>query len=196
MVLLDTQGREALRLPRVVAALTPKSLWNLGFEQLVIDRPEVDIRRSADGRIHVAGLDFAKAETGDSRAADWFFGQTELVVRQGTVRWTDELRAAPPLSLREVDFTMRNSTRRHALRLDATPPPEWGDRFSVRGQFRQPLLSRHRALWREWNGQLFADFSRVDVSQLRRYASLGVEVTQGRGALRTWVTTPLKFRLG
>ncbi len=187
VVLLDTQGREALRLPRVVAALTPKSLWNLGFEQLVIDRPEVDIRRSADGRIHVAGLDFSKAETGDSRAADWFFGQTELVVRQGTVRWTDELRAAPPLSLREVDFTMRNSTRRHALRLDATPPPEWGDRFSLRGQFRQPLLSRHRALWREWNGQLFADFSRVDVSQLRRYASLGVEVTQGRGALRTWV---------
>ncbi len=187
VVLLDTQGRVALRLPRVVAALTPKSLWNLGFEQLVIDRPEVDIRRSADGRIHVAGLDFSKAETGDSRAADWFFGQTELVVRQGTVRWTDELRAAPPLSLREVDFTMRNSTRRHALRLDATPPPEWGDRFSVRGQFRQPLLSRHRALWREWNGQIFADFSRVDVSQLRRYTSLGVEVTQGRGALRTWV---------
>ena len=187
VVLLDAQGREALRLPRVVAALTPKSLWNLGFEQLVIDRPEVDIRRSADGRIHVAGLDFSKAETGDSRAADWFFGQTELLVRQGTVHWNDELRAAPPLSLRDVDFTMRNSTRRHAMRLDATPPPEWGDRFTLRGQFRQPLLSRHRALWQEWDGQLFADFARVDVSQLRRYANLGVEVTQGRGALRTWV---------
>jgi uncharacterized protein (TIGR02099 family) len=187
VVLLDAQGREALRLPRVVAALTPKSLWNLGFAQLVIDRPEVDIRRSADGRIHVAGLDFSRADTGDSRAADWFFGQTEVLVRQGTVRWTDELRGAPPLALREVDFTMRNSTRRHALRLDATPPPEWGDRFTVRGQFRQPLLSRHRALWQEWDGQLFADFARVDVSQLRRYASLGVEVTHGRGALRTWV---------
>jgi uncharacterized protein (TIGR02099 family) len=187
VVLLDAQGRAALRLPRVVAALTPRSLWNLGFAQLVIDRPEVDIRRSADGRIHVAGLDFSRADTGDSRAADWFFGQTEVLVRQGTVRWTDELRAAPPLALREVDFTMRNSPRRHALRLDATPPPEWGDRFSLRGQFRQPLLSRHRALWQEWDGQLFADFARVDVSQLRRYASLGVEVTHGRGALRTWV---------
>ena len=185
VVLLDAKGREALRLPRVVAALTPKSLWNLGFEQLVIDRPEVDIRRSADGRIHVAGLDFSKADTGDSRAADWFFGQTELLVRQGTVRWIDELRAAPPLALREVDFTMRNSARRHAMRLDATPPPDWGDRFSLRGQFRQPLLSR-RAAWQEWDGQLFADFARVDVSQLRRYANLGIEVTHGRGALRAW----------
>ena len=187
VVLLDAQGRVALRLPRVVAALTPKSLWNLGFEQLVIDRPEVDIRRSADGRIHVAGLEFSKTDAGDGRAADWFFGQTELLVRQGTVRWTDELRAAPPLALREVDFTMRNSTRRHAMRLDATPPPDWGDRFSVRGQFRQPLLSRHHGAWQEWDGQLFADFARVDVSQLRRYANLGVEVTHGRGALRTWV---------
>jgi uncharacterized protein (TIGR02099 family) len=187
VVLLDAKGREALRLPHVIAALTPRSLWNLGFEQLVIDRPELDIRRSADGRIHVAGLDFSKADSGDSRAADWFFGQTEVLVRRGTVRWTDELRAAPPLALRDVDFTMRNSTRRHALRLDATPPPDWGDRFTLRGQFRQPLLSRHRALWQEWTGQLFADFERVDLSQLRRYASLGVEVTQGRGALRTWV---------
>ena len=186
VVLLDAQGRAALRLPRVVAALTPKSLWNLGFEQLVIDRPELDIRRSPDGRIHVAGLDFSKADTSDGRAADWLFGQTELVVRQGTVRWTDELRAAPPLALREVDFILRNSTRRHAMRLDATPPPEWGDRFSLRGQFRQPLLS-YRAVWQEWDGQLFADFARVDVSQLRRYANLGIEVTDGRGALRTWV---------
>ncbi len=187
VVLLDANGREALRLPRVIAALTPRSLWNLGFEQLVIDRPELDIRRSPDGRIHVAGLDFSKADTGDSRAADWFFGQTEVLVRDGTVRWTDELRAAPPLALREVDFTMRNSSRRHAFRLDATPPPEWGDRFTLRGQFRQPLLSRHRALWQEWTGQVFADFERVDLSQLRRYTSLGVEVAQGRGAVRTWV---------
>ena len=186
VVLLDAQGRAALRLPRVVAAMTPKSLWNLGFEQLVIDRPEVEIRRSADGRIHVAGLDFSRANTGDDRAADWLFGQTELLVRKGTVRWTDELRGAPALALRDVDFTMRNSTRRHALRLDATPPPDWGERFSVRGQFRQPLLAK-RAAWREWDGQLFADFTRVDVSQLRRYANLGVEVSSGHGALRTWV---------
>ena len=187
VVLLDAQGREAVRLPRIVAALTPRSLWNLGFAQLVIDGPEVDIRRSADGRIHVGGLEFSKADTGDSRAADWFFDQTELLVRHGTVRWTDELRGAPPLALREVDFVMQNTSRRHAMRLDATPPPEWGDRFTLRGRFRQPLLSAHRAQWQEWNGLLFADFERVDLSQLRRYASLGVDVTHGRGALRAWV---------
>ncbi|MFT4191862.1 MAG: hypothetical protein QM617_10120, partial [Comamonas sp.] len=37
--LLDAQGRETLRLDRVQATLSPRSLWRLGFEQLVVDAP-------------------------------------------------------------------------------------------------------------------------------------------------------------
>ena len=186
VVLLDPQGREALRLPKVLAALSPRSLWNLGFEQLYIDRPELDVRRAADGRIFVAGLDFSAGGANDGRAADWFFRQKEFVVRNGTVRWIDETRAVPPLELDQVDFVMRNSARRHALRLDATPPAVWGDRFSVRGLFRQPLLSVHPGHWRQWDGEAHAEFARVDVSQLRRYANIGVEVSAGHGAVRAW----------
>ncbi|MDP3761284.1 MAG: YhdP family protein [Ramlibacter sp.] len=186
VVLLDSQGRPALRLPRVLAALTPRSLWNLGFEQLYIDRPELDVRRAADGRIYVGGLDFSRSSDNDGKAADWFFEQTEFVIRNGTVRWTDEMRAAAPLALDQVDFVMRNGGRRHALRLDATPPPAWGERFSLRGQFRQPLLSTRHGRWQDWEGQVHADFTRVDMSQLQRHANLGVEVAQGHGAVRAW----------
>ena len=186
VVLLDPQGREALRLPRVVAALSPRSLWNLGFEQLYIERPALDIRRAADGRIYVAGLDFSRGGGNDGRAADWFFSQTEFVIRGGTLRWTDELHGRAPLALAEVDFVSRNRARRHAMRLDATPPPEWGDRFSLRGQFRQPLLVTRAGQWREWDGQLYADFARVDVSQLRGHADVGIDLQAGRGALRAW----------
>ena len=188
VVLLDPQGREALRLPRVVAALSPRSLWNLGFDQLYIDQPQLDIRRTAAGTILVGGLDFSRGKDDDGRAADWFFRQTEFVIRGGTLRWTDELRGAPPLALGQVDFVMRNSARRHAMRLDATPPPEWGERFSLRGLFRQPLLSTHAGRWRDWVGQLHADFSRVELAHLRRHADFGqgIDVAGGRGALRAW----------
>jgi uncharacterized protein (TIGR02099 family) len=186
VVLLDGRGHAALRLPRVLAALSPRSLWNLGFEQLSIEGPELDIRRAADGRIFVAGLDFTQSGDNDARAADWFFRQTEFVIRSGTVRWTDEQRAAPALTLGQVDFVMRNGVRRHALRLDATPPAEWGDRFTLRGLFRQPLLTTHAGLWRQWDGQVYGEFSRVDFSRLRRYANLGVEVSEGSGAVRAW----------
>ena len=186
VVLLDAQGRPALRLPRVLAALSPRSLWNLGFEQLYIDQPELDIRRTADGKFQVAGLDMSRSGENDGRAADWFFQQGEFVIRGGTVRWTDEMRQAPPLALANVDFVVRNHARRHLLRLDATPPAEWGDRFMIEGQFRQPLLSGRDGHWQEWIGQLYADFARVDLSQLRRYADLGFSIGTGRGAVRAW----------
>ena len=191
VVLLDAQGREAVRLPHVQGALSPSSLWGLGFEQLVIDRPEVDIRRAADGKIFVGGLDVSKdTDTGHSAVADWLFSQTELVVRGGSVRWTDEMRPAPPLALAQVDAVMRNGRHRHLMRLDATPPPEWGDRFSLRAIFKQPLLSRRSGDFLTWNGQVYGEFARVDVSRVQQYAGLeklGIVLNRGQGALRAWL---------
>lgn len=189
VTLLDAQGRAALRLPRVVVAVSPRSLWRLGFEQLYIDRPELDIRRTQDGRILIAGLPFSDAPSGDTQAADWLFAQTEVVVRGGTLRWTDELRAAPPLALEQVDLLLRNGNWRHSLRIDATPPPQWGQRFSLVGKFRQPLLSVRSGHWKQWSGQVFADFAQVDISRLREHLDLGlgVVVAHGRGAVRAWL---------
>jgi uncharacterized protein (TIGR02099 family) len=184
--LLDPQGREALRLPRVVVTASPRSVLGLGFEQIYVERPQLDVRRAVDGRITVAGLDFSRGDPADTGAQDWFFSQPEFVIRGGTLRWTDESRGAPTLSLSAVDLVARNSARRHALRLDATPPAEWGERFSLMGQFRQPLLTRRSGDWQAWDGQLFADFSRVDLSELRRHADIGADIREGLGAVRAW----------
>ncbi|WP_192888434.1 YhdP family protein [Paracidovorax avenae] len=190
VALLDPQGREALRLPRVVAALSPRSALRLGFEQLYIERPELDVRREADGQLVVGGIRLhGGAGSGDGgSAADWVFSQGEVALRGGTVRWTDAMRGAPPLELSDVDIVLRNRGWRHAMRLDATPPPAWGDRFTLMGRFRQPLLTTHGGAWRQWSGQLFAQFGRVDVSRLRQHADIeGIDVAQGRGALRAWL---------
>lgn len=187
VALLDPEGREALRLPRVVVALSPRSVMRWGFEQLYIERPELDIRREADGRLFVAGLPFSPGAPDDGEAADWLFSQGEVVIQGGTLRWTDALRAAPPLALQQVDLVIRNRGWRHALRLDATPPADWGDRFTLTGLFREPLLSTHAGAWQRWSGQVYAQFARVDVSQLRHHADVGIEVARGHGALRAWV---------
>lgn len=193
VALLDPQGREALRLPRILAAISTSSLLHLGFEQLYIDQPELEIRRSADGKIFVAGLDFSKPDSASSDGLDWFFSQPEFVIRNGTVRWVDEqpngaLGIPPPLALTQVDFVSRNPFNKHLLRLDATPPPEWGNRLSLRGVFTQSLLSPDKGKWRDWTGQVYADFSKVDVSQLSRYVKFSSQFGRGVGALRVWTT--------
>ncbi|MBC7683314.1 MAG: TIGR02099 family protein, partial [Ferruginibacter sp.] len=186
VALLDGQGRAALKLSRVTATVSPASLLQRSFETIRIDQPELDVRRSVDGTIFIAGLDVSHTGTGDSRALDWLFNQTELVVRGGTVRWTDEQRAAPPLALGGVNLVMRNQGLGHSLRLDASPPADWGDRFSLRARFRQPLLSTHRGRWQDWDGPAYASLPRVDVAQLRRYADVGMDGMEGVGALRVW----------
>ena len=107
------------------------------------------------------------------------------MIRAGTLRWIDEARTAEPLALADVELVVRNGLRDHDVRLDATPPPGWGDRFSVRGRFDQPLFSRSSD-WRRWSGQVYADLPRAELSELRRHVTLPFELSEGDGALRGW----------
>jgi uncharacterized protein (TIGR02099 family) len=189
----DPAGREALHLPQVDIAISVRSLWRLGFERLAIHSPTLDVRRTAENRIEVAGLDFSGSENEDSGGADWFFSQAEFVIDKGTVRWTDDLKQQPAVALNDVSLVMRNGRRYHAFQLDATPPPERGGRFSLRGRLSEPLLDLGAASgvmpWHNWSGELFADFARVDVGQLQPYLDLsrwGVDLRAGEGRLRAW----------
>ena len=192
VVLRDAAGREALRLPQVSAALSMPSLLalRLRFSQLLIDGARLEVRRNVQGNWFVGGLDLASADAGPaidgSAAADWFFEQHEFLIRGGTLRWVDEQRAAPPLQLDDVQLLFRNGGRRHELRLDATPPPDWGSRFTIQAQARGTLMSR-AGDWRRWKGTLHALLPRADVSQLRRHVDLPVDLQRGEAALRAWV---------
>ncbi|MGV0958953.1 MAG: YhdP family protein [Limnohabitans sp.] len=207
--LLDRQGRPALSLPRVVIAISVRSVLRLSLEQLVLDGPELDIRLTASGQWQIAGLDWPKNRQGDSAGADWLFSQNEVLIRHGTLRWTHEPAlvplkalsrpgqphsaepALPPppaqtLALRDVDLILRNSVRHHDLRLDATPPEGWGERFVSMGRFKRGLLSTHAGQFSDWSGQAYAYFPQVDVSQLGQHLPLGADIRSGQGALRVW----------
>ncbi|MEZ5664529.1 MAG: YhdP family protein [Burkholderiaceae bacterium] len=196
--LFDPRGQEALVLPQVQVAVSVASLWRLGVDQIVIHAPVMDVRRTAQGHLEVAGLDFSGQDSGDTRAADWFFDQPEFVIRRGTVRWTDDMRPQPDgaLALQALDFVVRKKGRQHELRLDATPPASWGDRFSLRARMREPLLDlaaqpavSEPAVWSRWSGELYAEFPRADVQRLRRHLDLSqwnVEVFGGQGRVQAW----------
>ncbi|MEI6662144.1 MAG: TIGR02099 family protein, partial [Comamonadaceae bacterium] len=101
--LLDAQNNTLVELPLVVTAVSPRSLLAGGFEQIYIDTPELDVRQALDGQLWVAGFPLPQTPTQDSPAADWLLSQTEIVVRHGTLRWRDEMRNAPLLTLANVD---------------------------------------------------------------------------------------------
>jgi uncharacterized protein (TIGR02099 family) len=192
VALLGPDAKPALSLPRVVAALSPRSLLalELRFEQLLIENAQLDVQRDAQGRLRIAGLDMSTPSTAPAQDAavvtDWFFKQHELVIRGASVRWSDALHSGPPLVLNQVQFVMRNGLRQHDFRLDGTPPTDWGDRFSVNGKFTQPLLARPGD-WQLWSGTVHADLPRADLHELRRHVNLPLDLSEGHGALRAWL---------
>ena len=185
--IFDAQGRSALVLPSIIAALSPRSLAAGGLEQLYIDRPVLDVRRAPDGALWIAGFEMPSVDAADAGLTDWLMSQPEFAIRHGTIRWSDALRDAPALELTDVDLVLRNRHLGHALRINARPPAHWGGELNLQGVFKQPLLTTHPGRWQDWSGQLYTALEGVDLGPLRTYVDVGLALNQGRGSVRAWV---------
>ena len=182
----NAAGQATLTLPKVRITVSAQSVLTLGVEQLALDGAELDLRRTEDGRFFIAGLPLSSNTTTPSAAADWLLAQKEIVLRQGTLHWTDALSLEPQRSVTvsAVELTLRNSARQHNLQLNATPPEGWGEPWSATGHFRRGLLSTHAARWKDWSGALQVQLPQVDLALLGRSVATGIGVHTGQGALR------------
>ena len=203
IALQDPQGRPALHLHKVQVALSLRSALMGQLDQLVLDAPELTLRLTADGQWQIAGMGWTPSSE-DSPAVDWLLRQREVVVRGARVHWhgpgngqntpPSQANSSPePLTLRDVDLVVRNSARQHMLRLDATPPPGWGERFVLMGQFKRSLLSMHPGRLSDWSGQAFAHFPQLNMAPwsaqgLPMPANLPLERgrLQGQGRVHLW----------
>jgi uncharacterized protein YhdP len=186
--LIDAQGHKALQLQRVTATLSARSFlaWPPRLEQLAVHGPELTVRRDLRGQIWVAGLALQPdAVSGDPRLLDWLLRQRELALEDGRLLWIDEMKGAAPLPLSAVRGVWRNGLRRHEGRIDVTPPPELGERLSLRARFTQPLFERPSD-WRRWSGLAYAELPGARLEALHERLALPFELRQGNGALRLW----------
>ncbi|WP_229459425.1 YhdP family protein [Massilia cavernae] len=187
--LRDAQGRQVLALPSVSATV---SWWSvaardLRFESLEIIRPELDVRRTADGKLYVAGV-LVTEGPGDTDAGDWAFKQREIVIREGKINWTDEKRAAPTLALDNVNMLLLNRWTEHRFGLRATPPASLAQPIDVRAAFSHPRFARRIADPRLWKGELYVDVRQTDLAGWTPYIDYPFEISQGKGSVRAWLT--------
>jgi uncharacterized protein YhdP len=180
----DNEGRVALQLPAVEAVIAWRSIafGSLALYSLVLDHPDLHIRRDPTGQLFVAGLPM-NADSSGPASLDWLLSQREIVVRDARVAWDDEARGAPTLDLSGVNLVVRNSPFTHRFALRADPAPEIASRLDVRGEFRgdPPPGLLH------WPGTLYAEFDYTDVAAWQRWIDYPFTVESGRGGLRVWL---------
>lgn len=186
--LLQPDGAAGLALPEVKVALSVPSLLRLRAEQIAIIAPQLVVRRTADGILHVAGIPVATSGQSDSSgAADWLFRQREVVLQGGSVVWDDQLRGLPPVTLRDVNILLRNPGLRHEWQISARPPADWGDVLELRGRMRQPIWALHDGNWKHWSGQLYAEAKQLNATAMAPYLPPSIGLQQGLGSARLWI---------
>ncbi len=217
---MDAQGRPGLRLTEVRArlsmtTLSPRALADgeLRLAELALVAPELDVRRDRNGRISVAGFALPERPSGGDeaeRGLDWVLSQARIRIERGTIRWTDGWMGAPTLALDAVDLSLHNRSglgrRVHELKLAATPPAAFGQRFELTTTQTQPLWqlgqrvqaegehwpwwqrwnlqSTRPSQWQTWSGEVRISLPAVDVQRLRQHVHLPIDVMSGQGSLQ------------
>lgn len=154
----------------------------LRLASLEIDKPELLIRRDAQGKFFIGGVLLSKS--GDNHnLADWILHQSNMVMRNALIVWIDEQRNAPPLVLRQVNLRIDNLFTQHIFALRGIPPAELATPLDVRGEFYGDSFDNLAA----WHGQLFTQLDYTDVTAWRPWLDLPSAFSRGRGALRGWL---------
>jgi uncharacterized protein (TIGR02099 family) len=185
----DRAGNHLLGLPSVSATL---SWWSLlaiepRFETLEINRPELDVRRGADGVLVVAGVRLDPNKKDEGGGADWLLRQREIVIREGHLAWTDLLRGTSALDLTQVTLVLQSHWTDHRFALHATPPRGAGDPLDLRARFHHPAFGARPSDATRWKGQVYVDLRNTDLAAWRPYITYPFALDAGRGSLRAWL---------
>lgn len=188
LIVYNQQGERALVLPEVVATV---SWWSaltlqLQLDHLEVSRPDLEIERDSDGRIYVGGIYLDTAKKDDGRGLEWLLGQREIVIRDGWIRWQDNLRNAPDLVLNKVSFVLQNQWYTHRAALHATPPEELASPIDLRAEFVHPAFGRSSDPSR-WSGELYADWGNTHIDAWAPYVTWPYKLAGGEGAIRAWL---------
>jgi len=184
-------GQAGLNLPRLEATLSWTSLLRLSpnFASLVVRSPELSVRRLPGDRIEVAGFVIDPAQSSDDRRLlDWLLAQGRILVSQAQVDFADARRpeAVRHASFSRVELLFESGLTGWRFGLQAQPPEDLAAPFDLRGKItRSPFAPASD--WRQWSGELYAEFDRVDLAQLASWLDLPWHLTRARGATRAWL---------
>ena len=181
----DTQGQRALGFDVVEAELAWSSLWHfqLRLARLELESPTLLLRRDSKGRFFAAGLEITPQASDQDDFSDWLLAQDSVVIRNASITWEDELRSAPTLELKHLNFQLDNSGSRHRFGFTAEPPRQLAARIDIRGDFKGRDLDQLQA----WKGDVYAELDYADLAGWRPWVDYPVALPQGSGALRLWL---------
>jgi uncharacterized protein YhdP len=185
--ILDDRGRTLLELPEVETTLSWRSL--LAFEprlsSLTVRKPRVVVRRTAENRLTIAGIDVTldePASKDDPAALEWLLRQRFVQIEGGEFEWHDEWRGLAALRMRDVHIRLANDGAQHRIGMRATPAAEIASPFEFRAQIAGAKVREIS----DWEGSAYLRVDYANLASLSRYLPLPIDIARGDGGMQAW----------
>ena len=181
----DRAGRAAFRLERAEATLSWWSLFRgeVRFHDLDFYRPDLVLRRGADGLIYLADKPINAAGGGDGAFTEWLLAQRRLGIHDATLTWRDDFGGAPEVRLAGVEIALERRRGRHRAALTAAPSRELASRIDLRAEVD---LVRQGDRWLA-RGDVYAEALNADLARLRDHLPVPETLRNGVGSTRGWI---------
>ena len=182
----DRAGRAAFQLERAEVTLSWWSLFagRLQFHDVDFYRPDLVLRRGADGLIYLAEKPLnAAGPSDDGRFTEWLLSQPRVAIHDATLTWRDDFGGAPEIRLAQVQIAVERRHDRYHAALSAVPPAELAGRIDLRADVR---LAREGDRWRG-RGDAYAEMLDTDIARLKQHLPVPETLRSGVGSLRLWV---------
>ena len=191
--IFDAENRVALHLNNVQANVSWLSLPLLQprLAKLVVQQPNLTIRRKTDGDIYLAGINLAGKSKPDF--PNWLLSQAEVTIKNAQVTWLDDLRQAPPLSLEQLNLTLSNPTWKslfgqHEFKVSTLPSIGTSQLIEASGRF----IGRDVSKLKTWHGVLFLQLKQADLAVWQPWLDYKilnhpVDLQTGTGDAQVWL---------
>lgn len=180
-------GSEALRLPRVQAALSWWSLFvgQIRFADVALTGPELALSRGKDGLIYFAGraLNQPQDVEDDGRLLEALLEQPGVSIHNATLTWTDELTPGQPVKFTDVGLLLEKRTGGHAFGVVAIPPAGQARNVEMRGTVN---IGRESGRWKV-AGSLYTVLNEANLAEIRQHITLPDALQSGFGNVRAWI---------
>ena len=180
---------------RASLSFTSLLLLKLQLAELSIDKPAIHIQRRNDNSLWVGGIDITaltknkptQPTTQEQKIPHivlWLLRQPNITLNEGTLQWIDQKSTTSPLRLDDIHIALSSSGYTHNITIEATPPPELAERFTIQAALTEPVLATATRP-QNWEASIHATFPHVDVQTLDRHISLPVQSLQGYGLIES-----------
>ena len=174
----DTKAPAPLQIKKIHGELSLVSFYYLEpyFYKLQIEDAQIQVKRSADGAIRIAGI-LIKDNSDDFSTGNWLFAQDDIHIINTQINLQDLQGKLLNAELELTEFHLTNGVRKHDALIQAKTP--WND-----GPLELNAHFIHRfggqaGNWRDWAGEFAWNFSDLQFQKVSHDFDIPLNLLSG-----------------